>query len=490
MASSLVIQAARFGDLVQTRRLLLNLATRGDVHLLVDRSLALLASLIYPFARVHALDFHCSQSELDDGRALLEINRIVFAELRSLGFDRIYNLNFSPATAAICRLFDPETVIGHRPGPGGCALRSAWVRLAFRLGSRRRLNPLNLVDYWGNFAWQDLLETCDQKTFSQDKRNLGLLSPFHIHPGLASSSSDLPDLACPKAMPGGQGLGVVLAGRVARRSLPVPLLAAIVQTAGKMLQARQIRLFGTAGEQGLATKLLRQLEPKVAKRVVNLCGKTDWSGLIGQLIGLDALISPDTGTMHLAAMLGVPVIGFFLSNAWCHETGPYGRGHMIFQAMPDCAPCLESAPCPSGTACLGNLQAPELLRSVARCLKGERDFAMPPGVSCLESSADSFGLRYDPIAGGDADPDLARREFVRKMICQFVSEQRSCHCNEYGNDQCDVPGAVQNLSCHVQANKASQASGADEGLSPAETGELAAWLFPENEWMLPPWRYC
>ena len=34
MPKFLVIQAARFGDLVQTKRLLLSLALRGEVHLL------------------------------------------------------------------------------------------------------------------------------------------------------------------------------------------------------------------------------------------------------------------------------------------------------------------------------------------------------------------------------------------------------------------------------------------------------------------------
>ena len=36
---------------------------------------------------------------------------------------------------------------------------------------------------------------------------------------------------------------------------------------------------------------------------------------------LDVLLTPDTGIMHLAAHLGVPVFAFFLSSAWCHETG-------------------------------------------------------------------------------------------------------------------------------------------------------------------------
>ena len=54
----MVIQAARFGDLVQTKRLLLSLALRGEVHLAVDVSLVPLARVLYPFAELHALSVH------------------------------------------------------------------------------------------------------------------------------------------------------------------------------------------------------------------------------------------------------------------------------------------------------------------------------------------------------------------------------------------------------------------------------------------------
>ena len=40
MSDFLVIQAARFGDLVQTKRLILTLMARGSVRLLVDRAIS------------------------------------------------------------------------------------------------------------------------------------------------------------------------------------------------------------------------------------------------------------------------------------------------------------------------------------------------------------------------------------------------------------------------------------------------------------------
>ena len=58
MPRYLVIQSARLGDLVQTRRLLLTLAERGETHLAVDTGLVPLARVLYPFARLHALPLY------------------------------------------------------------------------------------------------------------------------------------------------------------------------------------------------------------------------------------------------------------------------------------------------------------------------------------------------------------------------------------------------------------------------------------------------
>ena len=58
MTKRLVVQLARFGDIVQSKRLILSLRREGDVHLCVDRSLAALARLVYPDCVIHALPAH------------------------------------------------------------------------------------------------------------------------------------------------------------------------------------------------------------------------------------------------------------------------------------------------------------------------------------------------------------------------------------------------------------------------------------------------
>ena len=51
MEKYLVIQLARFGDIIQSKRLLLALMLEGEVTLLIDNSLTNLAKLMYPTIR-------------------------------------------------------------------------------------------------------------------------------------------------------------------------------------------------------------------------------------------------------------------------------------------------------------------------------------------------------------------------------------------------------------------------------------------------------
>lgn len=427
MAKFLVIQAARFGDLVQTKRLLLTLAGRGEVHLAVDGGLLALAGLLYPFARLHALAVH--------GRPQAEAlarNAAVLASLRGMHFDAVYNCNFSGTTAALCRIFEQGQVCGYRPDAGGIT-RSPWARLAFRVSERRALAPLNLVDFWAHFAPEPV-------------------QPHRVNP---------------VAVSGGQGLGVVLAGRESRRSLPVAVLAEVVRAAFEALGGPRVYLFGSAAEKPAARQLVRHLPAKMLPAVEDLSGKTDWPALVSAVGGLDALVTPDTGIMHLGAHLGVPVLAFFLSSAWQHETGPYGEGHHVWQTSRSCGPCLESAPCPYNVACGQPLAQVELLRSIVAVLASMRN--APPDAAAGEkkwpplaadtqlwrTGLDALGARPVLLAGHD--PQAAERLYVREFLAGRLRVALGAEGNAFA------------------------------GPPPAE---LEQWLCNDADWMLPPGRYC
>jgi hypothetical protein len=376
MKPVLVTQLARFGDLVQTKRLLLGLrATGRAVYLLVDASLERLARLLYPWLDVHVINAHSPPDPLALRRAL--------EDLSGKGFHRVYNLNFSGLNMATSTLFDPDIVRGYKLDQGQ-PVRDPWTGMALRWTGNRRLGALNLEDFWAGFVWP-------------------------MAPG--------PEVN-PDAVPKGGGLGVAMAGRHARRSLPPDMLASVVQAMLPMLDTPKIYLLGTAAERSAARELTVRLPPRVADTVVDLTGRTGWQELADTVAGLDRVLTPDTGVMHLAAHLGVPVTATFLSSAWCHETGPYGRGHTVWQAVHECAPCLESAPCPCGQACLEPFRRREFLRLVGGLEGGRFAGDPPPGLTGYHTDFDALGVTCKAFTG--QDPGRGERLRVRGFIARHL----------------------------------------------------------------------
>ncbi len=375
MPRFLILQLARFGDLVQTGRLIKSLHTRGEVHLCLDGSLAPLAGILYPGVTVHSLAGHSTGQDL---ATVFHTARNALSRLTGEHFDEIYNLNYSGLSLALSALFEPERVRGHVLAAGQ-PLMDHWAELAFRWTRRRTVAPINLVDYW---AWLDAAGA----------------------PAVAGSAVN------PSAAPGGRGIGVVLAGRNARRSLPPEVLTPIIQTLAKARGAKKVFLFGGMGEREAARELLRHASSALAGICEDHSGRTDWQGLVDAMVGLDLVLTPDTGTMHLAAHLGVPVLACFLSSAWAFETGPYGEGHSVLQATPDCAPCVESRPCDNELACLEPFRRRETLRFLATGQARN----LPPDLTLLEPRFDALGQWLAPVAGQDphADARATRRSWL------------------------------------------------------------------------------
>ncbi len=72
----------------------------------------------------------------------------------------------------------------------------------------------------------------------------------------------------------------------------------------------------------------------------SLAGETDLSELIELMRGARIVITNDSGPMHIAAALNVPVIAVFGPTSPV-LTGPYGKGHVSMQSKEPCAPCFK-----------------------------------------------------------------------------------------------------------------------------------------------------
>ncbi len=368
----LVIQLARFGDIIQTSRLIFSLLQDGEVHLCVDTALIEIAKIIYPKCVVHGIS-------VSNGSFYEQIihNIGIFTELKRYDYTQIFNLNYSGMNFAFVRLFPAEIVKGYSV-KNGQLLRDTWMKMAFRWTEDRKYSPLNLVDFWG------------------------LLASYPIAPQYVN----------PPAKPGGKGLGVVLAGRNSRRSLPPEFLVAIINILFESVDGDVIYFLGSKEEKPLGRQLISLMPNKLTSKIENKAGKTNWHDLVDIVSNLDLVLTPDTGTMHLAARLGVPVCAMFLSSAWAWETGPYGLGHQVWQTSIDCAPCAEATPCPRHVQCLDVYRTTYFFR----CLSG-RSQELPSDLLLLRSSFDELGLIWE--SNGDTTYTASIRMAQHALIKEY-----------------------------------------------------------------------
>ena len=121
-------------------------------------------------------------------------------------------------------------------------------------------------------------------------------------------------------------------------------------------------IFGTGKERTLGEQIVSLLGPNG----VNLVGQTTLSQLMTELSRCRALLTNDTGTMHLAAHLGVPTIALFGSTEPA-LTGPLGAGHTVIRHHVECSPCFLRN-CPIDFRCMKRISVSEVVDAVERVL--------------------------------------------------------------------------------------------------------------------------
>ena len=102
--------------------------------------------------------------------------------------------------------------------------------------------------------------------------------------------------------------------------------------------------------------------PARGRGVVNLIGRTDLSQLIGLLACCRALISSDSGAMHLAAAIGVPVTAIFGPTDE-RLTAPLGS-HEVLTCPVWCRPCFFRD-CPIDHRCMTRVSEERVFHAVS-----------------------------------------------------------------------------------------------------------------------------
>lgn len=121
-------------------------------------------------------------------------------------------------------------------------------------------------------------------------------------------------------------------------------------------------LFGDASSEQIARSICQGLP----ETVINLAGCTTLGELMGLIKSCQLLVTNDSGPMHIAAALGVPLVAFFGSTDKL-KTGPYGCPEAVIDKEVSCSPCFKRV-CPIDFRCMKEIGVDEVFARVQKIL--------------------------------------------------------------------------------------------------------------------------
>jgi lipopolysaccharide heptosyltransferase I len=96
---------------------------------------------------------------------------------------------------------------------------------------------------------------------------------------------------------------------------------------------------------------------------IDLMGRTSLPQLVALTRRATVLVTNDSGPMHLAAALGIPVVALF-GPTDPRRVGPYGSGHVVIQKSVDCSRCRRHR-CVREGQCMKAIEVDEVYRATA-----------------------------------------------------------------------------------------------------------------------------
>lgn len=96
---------------------------------------------------------------------------------------------------------------------------------------------------------------------------------------------------------------------------------------------------------------------------LSLAGKTGIKELVEVIRNAQFVVSNDSGPMHIAAALNIPVLAIFGPTDQ-KRTGPYGKGHTIIRQDVTCAPCFKKT-C-TDMKCMNDLSVEKVYQLISR----------------------------------------------------------------------------------------------------------------------------
>lgn len=405
----LVLNLTRLGDLLESQPAIAGLAACGHrVGLVCLDNFAPAAELMQGLSAVFPLPGGRLLARLDrDWRGALAVHRQMQEAVRgSFAPDIVINLTPSEPARLLAMTLSPGQTLGFALDELGFnADTSLWAAFLQLAAASRGASPFNIVDLFRRISGLSgrpddgasgfgLRGPGEAETEAARARLLGLLSE-PPHKGFAA---------------------LQLGASEDRRRWPVEHFAQVAR--GLFAAGYAPVLLGTDSERSLGERL----QALAGVPVANLIGGTGLRELSAVLRNCGLLVTNDTGTMHLAAGLGVPCLAIFLATAQPWDTGPYLPGCVSLEPGQGCHPCAFGAACAHGLSCRQAIRPQGVLDMALSLLAGRAPEGVHvPGARVWRTvlGADGF-LDLESLSGHEAEDRTRLIRLQRRLYRPYL----------------------------------------------------------------------
>ena len=388
-----MVQLARLGDLIQTVPAIMALKSADPaltLDLLCPAHLSPIGRLLPGVATVLEWDGLAWRRQAQAAGAGLGPEHLREADHR-IGllapqlYDCAYVLNQHPHALLAGALLARETIGPRREGPLGGPL-TPWATYIREVAVTGRGQQVHLADAFCGL--------CGVQPSGQ---------PMTVCRSACALPADLDEIGRSE----GRWVGLIVGAGDVERVVPLDTWRQwIVRFLDQDPRGRVV-LIGQEKERGC--QLLDSLPASVLGRLWDATGRTSLTELAEVVTRCHRVIGADTGPLHLAAAMGVKVIGWYFARARVHQTGPYGSGHRIWQAVETG----ENIPMDSGS--IRPVRWP-IEETVAALVEERIDCS--EGWTVWASHCDRWGAYYSDASHSPSPP--YEREALWRNLCPVV----------------------------------------------------------------------
>ena len=416
MKRVLILNFSRLGDIIQTLPLIYQIKhTCPDawIGMAINANFKEIRTLDYPVDTFFPMDFDgfitrhfsANYSLVDSFQHLEEM----FRPLKEVSWDIALNLSHHELSALFTSLVPCREVSGLIISPDrNRVVSNPWLDYFFSLRENRLFNGFNLIDLY-------------RLSFSSE---IPISMPSEIH--LPIGEGETLDLLKTCGVKEDEMLiGLHVGASQEIRQWPLSSFSHLVEKIHREMKARVV-LFGTQKEAAIG----QEISSRVSLPPINLMGKTTLRQLASLLKRCSIMVTTDTGPMHLASAMGTQVVALFFAHAHCHETGPFGEGHIILQPNLSCLPCQHNQECKE--VICREMIGPEAVLEVIRVALSSGNFDRvnldsEEGLTVYQSRITPHGLiEYHPLSPASiSEQDIIRLIYREAWISLLSSTQGS-----------------------------------------------------------------